>query len=92
MKIDKSYAPPTTTLTTRPSSTPATSSAGTQEAVTLSTRVGSMQTCEKPPVNSTRVQEIKEAISEGRFKVNADAIADRLIESARDLINSKRQA
>lgn len=51
-----------------------------------------MQTSEKPPVNSTRVQEIKEAISEGRFKVNADAIADRLIESARDLINSKRQA
>lgn len=92
MKIDKSYAPPTTPLPARPSSTPAPNSVGTQEAVTLSTLAGSMQTSEKPPVNSTRVQEIKAAISEGRFKVNADAIADRLIESARDLINSKRQA
>lgn len=92
MKIDNSYVPPTTKLTSRPSTAPPTSSAGTKEAVSLSTLAGSMQTSEKPPINSTRVQEIKEAISEGRFKINADAIADRLIESARDLINSKRQA
>lgn len=91
MKIDNSYVPPATKLSPRPASAPATSSAGTKEAVSLSALAGSMQASEKPPVNSARVQEIKEAISDGRFKINAEAIADRLIESARDLINSKRR-
>ena len=39
-----------------------------------------------------RVAEIKQAISEGRFSINAGAIADRLITSARELINAQRQA
>jgi negative regulator of flagellin synthesis FlgM len=72
-----------------------TASAGTaQEAVSLSQIAGSLQVSEKPPVNTARIQEIKAAISEGRFKINPEAIADRLIESARDLLNSqgKRQA
>jgi negative regulator of flagellin synthesis FlgM len=53
-----------------------------------------MQAGDRPPVNSARILEIKQAISEGRFKINPEAIADRLIESARDLVssNSKRQA
>ena len=39
-------------------------------------------------------RDLRQAISEGRFKINPEAIADRLIESARDLLNSngKRQA
>ena len=39
-----------------------------------------------------RIQEIKDAISQGRFKINPEAIADGLIDSARDLISSQRQA
>ena len=39
-----------------------------------------------------RVSEIKQAISEGRFTINAGAIADRLIASARELVDSQRQA
>ena len=39
-----------------------------------------------------RVSEIKQAISEGRFTINAGAIADRLITSAKELVNSQRQA
>ena len=39
-----------------------------------------------------RVAEIKQAISEGRFTINAGAIADRLIASAKELIASQRQA
>ena len=39
-----------------------------------------------------RVSEIKQAISEGRFTINAGAIADRLITSARELVDSQRQA
>ena len=39
-----------------------------------------------------KVSEIKQAIAEGRFSINAGAIADRLIVSARELINAQRQA
>lgn len=38
-----------------------------------------------------RVAEIKQAISEGKFSINADAIADRLIASARELLESRYQ-
>ena len=39
-----------------------------------------------------RVSEIKQAIAEGRFSINAEAITDRLINSARELVASQRQA
>lgn len=42
-----------------------------------------------PVVDMAKVAEIKQAISEGRFKVNSDAIAGRLIETVRDLIDNK---
>lgn len=42
--------------------------------------------------DSTRVSEIKQAITEGRFTINAGAIADRLISSARELVAAQRQA
>lgn len=44
------------------------------------------------PVDAARVQAIRQAISEGRFQINPEAIADRLLESARELIESQRQA
>lgn len=44
------------------------------------------------PVDGARIAEIKLAISEGRFSVNAEAIADSLISSARDLLRSQRKA
>ncbi len=40
-------------------------------------------------INAAKVAEIKQAISEGRFKVNADVVADRLLETVRDLIQNK---
>jgi negative regulator of flagellin synthesis FlgM len=45
-----------------------------------------------PEVNQARVQAIRQAIAEGRFEINASAIADRLITSARELVDSQRQA
>ena len=39
-----------------------------------------------PVVNRARVDEIRQAISEGRFKVDAHRIADGLIESVRDML------
>jgi negative regulator of flagellin synthesis FlgM len=44
------------------------------------------------PFDAGRVAEIKEAISEGKFSINANAIADRLIASARELVDSRHQS
>ena len=42
-----------------------------------------------PVVNTAKVAEIKQAISEGKFQVNAGAVADQLIASVTELINSR---
>lgn len=42
-----------------------------------------------PVIDSAKVAEIRQAISEGRFKVNSGMVADRLIETVRDLIDNK---
>ncbi|HSQ03484.1 MAG TPA: flagellar biosynthesis anti-sigma factor FlgM [Burkholderiales bacterium] len=39
--------------------------------------------------DAARVQEIKQAISEGRFKVNADVVADRLLETVKELLQGR---
>jgi negative regulator of flagellin synthesis FlgM len=41
-------------------------------------------------VNAGRVQEIKQAINDGSFRVNPEVVADRLLETVRELINSKK--
>jgi negative regulator of flagellin synthesis FlgM len=45
----------------------------------------------EPPFDAGRVAEIKQAISEGKFSINAGAIADRLLVSARELVDSQHQ-
>jgi len=42
-----------------------------------------------PAVNAAKVAEIKQAIAEGRFKVNSEAVAGRLLETVRDLIGGR---
>lgn len=42
--------------------------------------------------DAKRVLKIKQEIAEGRFTINADAIAERLFTSARELVNSQRRA
>lgn len=41
-------------------------------------------------VDAQRVAEIKQAISEGRFSINAGVVADRLIETVRELIRAHK--
>jgi len=41
-----------------------------------------------PVVNAEKVQAIKQAISEGRFQVNNSMVADRLIDSVKELISA----
>jgi len=42
-----------------------------------------------PVVNSARVAEIRQAIAEGRFRVNPDVVADHLLQTARELLRSR---
>ena len=92
MKIDSSYQSPVAQAAARsqPKAAPP-SPAATTEAVSLSSLAGVLQGNEKPPVNPGRIQEIKDAIAQGRFKINPEAIADRLIETARDMVNTQRR-
>lgn len=40
--------------------------------------------------DNAKVAEIKQAIIEGRFKVNPEVIADRLLETVKELIQAKK--
>lgn len=44
------------------------------------------------PVNSARIAELKAAIANGQFKINSSAIADRLLDTARELVQTQRKA
>ena len=93
MKIDSPFKPSPAPVNSRAAaSRPNTTPTPSSEAVSLSALAGTLQGNEKPPVNSAKIQEIKEAIAQGRFKINPEAIADGLIETARDLVNSQRKA
>ena len=91
MKIDSTYKPAASALSPRPATPQSSAPATAQDEVSLSKLAGTLQSGEHPPVNTARIQEIKQAISEGRFKVNPEAIADRLIDSARELLNNSKQ-
>ena len=43
-----------------------------------------------PVVDSARVEAIKLAISEGRFKINPEVIADSLLASVKDLMQNQK--
>ena len=88
MKIDNTYIPTGTTLTPANTARQPATATPAQDAVSLSPLAGSLRGTEQQPVNTARIQEIKQAIAEGRFKIHPEAIADRLLESARDLVNT----
>lgn len=94
MKIDSNYKPSSASTGTKPApATRAQNQAATPDSVSLSALSGAFRQGEAPPVNQARIQEIKQAISEGRFQINSDAIANRLIDSAKDLVKqTKNQA
>lgn len=98
MKIDspgKAIAPTTSTeVRPRPAASPGVAAGGAEGNVRLSSLSSSLQKAESalaetPVIDQKRVDEIRQAISEGRFKVDADRIADGLIASVRDLLQSQ---
>jgi negative regulator of flagellin synthesis FlgM len=94
MKIESSTkpagAPPI--KETRANSASKTSSA-TNDDVQLSAVSAQLIAADDAQVfDAARVSEIKQAIADGRFTINAGAIADRLIASTKELIDAQRQA
>lgn len=55
-----------------------------------STSVQMRSATDMPPMDSSKIAEIKQAISEGRIAVNANAVAGSLIKSVTDLIASQQ--
>lgn len=103
MKIDQSTPPSPASqigeLSPRPNVTPP--SGGSQASVestsvNLGTTANHIRTLEKsiagsPAVNTAKVDEIKQAITEGRFQVNSGAVADSLISTVKDLISASQR-
>jgi negative regulator of flagellin synthesis FlgM len=99
MKIDSSIKSVSTGATSggaaRPSKGAATApSSSGGDRVQLSPLSSQLQAIESsmtdtPVVDTARVAEIRQAIAEGRFKVNPDVVADHLLQTARELLKSK---
>ena len=100
MKIDKSLQPVTTVSVSdgkrRTDITP-TPNTEQENNVHLSSNITKLQNLDSSSasgsiVNTARVQEIKQAISEGNFQINPEVVADRLLETVKELIQSKKGA
>lgn len=44
------------------------------------------------PADPGRVEEIRQAIAEGRFRVNAEAVAEHVLDAARELLQAQKGA
>ena len=100
MKIDKSLPSVTTVSVSdgkrRTDITPSPNTAQ-ESSVHLSPNAAKLQNIDSSSAsnsvaNTARVQEIKQAISEGNFKINPEVVADRLLETVKELIQSKKGA
>ena len=106
MKIDASVKSPTSNgvKETSPRAAKAGTSAptaapqgksGAQDNVQITALSSQLQAMESsmdnvPVVDSARVEAIKLAISEGRFKINPEVIADSLLATVKDLIQNQK--
>ncbi len=101
MKIDNSFKAYTTgSVPPEPGRPPKkepsdSASAPAGESVQISLRSSYFQAIEQgfadtPIVNSARVAELKQAISDGHFTVDANKVADRLLSTVQDLIRTHK--
>lgn len=81
--------------TASPSKTTVPQSASAGTSATLSSLGGTLATLQtelaQPAFDAGKVDEIKQAIRDGKFQVNADAVADKLIASAQDVLARRPQ-
>ena len=55
----------------------------------LATRLNQLESKFGGDFDAKKVDEVRSAIADGRFKVNADAVADRLLASVAELLGKK---
>lgn len=77
--------------------TPQASAAGNMVEAQVATSTPHTQELQKavantPVVNIDRVKEIKQAIAEGRFKIDPEKIADSLLENVKQMLGNRSQA
>lgn len=92
MKIESATTTTSIVSETRHRQSATQATAGAAAEVHLSELAAQLHSSgDAPAFDAGRVSEIKQAIAGGRFTVNAEAIADRLIASASELVNSRQQ-
>jgi negative regulator of flagellin synthesis FlgM len=99
MKIDGSNRAATLTGNTAPAprgskSSSSSSTSTSQDSVTISSTSSQLQALETgvneaSGFDSAKVEAIKQAISEGRYTINPEAIADKLISSTREFLSQQ---
>lgn len=101
MKIDNSGKPLGSSVSRADSKAAAKGSGTSKEAAStpadsvdinpFSARLQSLESslASQPAIDEAKVAEIRQAIAEGRFSVNPDAIADKLMKSVKDLLSGK---
>lgn len=93
MKIEQSAKLPNTPLVKETRTSSAKKTGNASDEVQLSSLASELLASEsESPFDAGRVAEIKQAITEGKFSINAGAIADRLIASAKELVDSQQNA
>ncbi len=93
MKVDTAVKLPPAPPSRTPSKTANPSAAVADDPVALSDTARSAASADdSAPVNTSRIAEIKAAIAAGQFRINPEAIADRLISTAQELVRAQRQA
>lgn len=80
----------------RSTGNPASATGNSETSVHLGSATAQLRNIESsiastPLVDVHKVAEIKQAISEGRFQVNSGVVADRLIDTVRDLITASKR-
>ena len=73
----------------RKAAKPATAGAESSAKVELSSAATALSTDHDGSFDGAKVERIAQAIRDGKFKINAEAIADKLIANAQDLLGRK---
>ncbi|MGM9483907.1 flagellar biosynthesis anti-sigma factor FlgM [Roseateles sp. NT4] len=78
-----------TTDIVRQTAQAATSSPSAQVAISNTAKIAAAQGNDDGSFDAAKVARISKAISEGKFTVNANAIADKLVSNAQELLDSR---
>ena len=93
MKIEQSTKPPGAQPIKEARGAPAKKTEDASDEVELSHLASQLAASDSDlPFDVARVAEIKQAIAGGKFSINASAIADRLIVSAKELLDSRQSS